>query len=379
MYTVHDFARMAADGVRMDAYARAIVRAVKPGSVVVDLGAGTGIFSLLAARAGAKRVHAIDPNPAIFILPELARAAGVSNKITIHHALSAEVDLPEQADVIVSDLRGATALNADYLAAIRDARARLLRPGGALLPASDRLFVALVEADEMWRWLARGWEAFEQRGIPSAYVRTSILNAVYHDVPGPIGASDVLSNAAHWGTVDWATHDAPVVEATVDVSMQRDGLAHGLCVWFETTVLDDIAYDTAPGTRSVYSRAFFPLPQPTSVRHGEKATLTLRAHVRGERWAWEGRIGSAPDARPFRQSTFFGVPTDPAALLRESSTYKPTRSPSADRVRTLLDAMDGQRSVAELLELATGSLAKDSPGRAVAEDEARNVISRYGL
>ena len=73
MYTVHDFARMAADGARMNAFAQAIARAVKPGSVVVDLGAGTGIFSLLAAKAGAKRVHAIDPNPAIFLLPELAR------------------------------------------------------------------------------------------------------------------------------------------------------------------------------------------------------------------------------------------------------------------------------------------------------------------
>jgi protein arginine N-methyltransferase 1 len=379
MYSVHDFARMAADGVRLDAYARAIARAVKPGSVVVDLGAGTGIFSLLAARAGAKRVHAIDPNPAIFLLPELARAAGVADRITIHHALSAEVELPEHADVVISDLRGATALNADYLAAIRHARARFLRPGGTLIPQVDRLLVALVEAEEMWRWLSSGWEAFDARDVPSTAVRASIVNAVHQDVLCPIGANGVLSEPAQWGTVEWATHDTPVVEGTVAVPLRRRGVAHGLCVWFETVLLDEIAFDTRPGTDSVYSRAFLPLPEPTAVDDGESAKLTLRAHVRGERWAWEGQIRGKGDARSFRQSTFFGLPTDPAALLRESSAHRPSPSPSAQRLRALLDAMDGQRTVAELVDLVTATHAKDSPSRSAAEDEARNAISRYGL
>jgi type I protein arginine methyltransferase len=375
MYTVHDFARMAADGVRMDAYARAIARAVKPGSVVVDLGAGTGIFSLLAARAGAKRVHAIDPNPAIFLLPDLARAMGVADRITIHHALSAEVELPERADVIVSDLRGVTPLNADYLTAIRDARARLLRPNGTLVPQADRLFVAFVEAEDMWRWLSRGWEAFDAHDVPSASVRTSIVNAIHHDVAAPLRADDVLTQPAHWGTVDWATHDAPVVEATVQLAPRRAGIAHGLAVWFETQLLDDIGFDTAPGKPSVYSRAFLPLPEPMSIELGDRAKVTLRAHVRGERWAWEGEIVGTDAVRRFRQSTFFGVPTDPAALLRESSAFKPTRSTSADRVRILLDAMDGQRTVAELVELMTAR----SPGPSSSiEEETRLAISRYG-
>lgn len=379
MYTVHDFARMAADGARMDAFAKAIARAVKPGSIVVDLGAGTGIFSLLAAKAGAKRVHAIDPNPAIFLLPELARATGVADRITIHHALSAEVDLPERADVIVSDLRGATALNGDYLTAIRHARARFLRPGGTLIPQIDRLVVALVEADGMWRWLSSTWEAYEARGLPSAPIRASIVNALHQDIMAPIAASDLLSEPARWGTVDWATHDTPVVDGTVDVAIRRRGVAHGLCVWFETTLVDDIGFDTRPGVDSVYSRVFLPLPAPIEVDAGESAKLTLRAHVRGERWAWEGRIGAKGDARSFRQSTFFGLPTDPAALLRESSAHKPSCSPTAQRLQTLLAAMDGQRTVAELVDLVTATLAPDSPLRSAAEDEARNAISRYGL
>ncbi|MBF5066135.1 class I SAM-dependent methyltransferase, partial [Salmonella enterica subsp. enterica serovar Istanbul] len=102
---------------------------------------GTGIFSLLAARAGAKRVYAIDVNPAVWLVPELAAENGMADKITIHHGSSIEFDLPEKVDVIVSDMRGTTPLHGDHASAVRDARTRWLKPGGILIPARDRLFV----------------------------------------------------------------------------------------------------------------------------------------------------------------------------------------------------------------------------------------------
>src|SRR5690554_5347637 len=97
---------MAADGVRMDAYARAITETVQPESVVLDIGAGTGILSLLAARAGARKVHAVDTNPAVLLLRELAAENGLADRIEVHHTSALELVLPERADVIVSDLRG---------------------------------------------------------------------------------------------------------------------------------------------------------------------------------------------------------------------------------------------------------------------------------
>ena len=59
MYTVAEFGAMAADPARMRAYEEALRRTVKPGCVVVDVGAGTGIFSIWACKLGAARVHAI--------------------------------------------------------------------------------------------------------------------------------------------------------------------------------------------------------------------------------------------------------------------------------------------------------------------------------
>src|SRR3954447_1597404 len=115
MYSVLDYGRMAGDRVRMGAYSRAIARVVKSGDVVLDIGAGTGIFSLLAARAGARRVHAVDVNPAVWLLGDLAAENGLSDRIQIHQCSSIGLELPEPVDVVVSDLRGSFPLHGTHL------------------------------------------------------------------------------------------------------------------------------------------------------------------------------------------------------------------------------------------------------------------------
>jgi type I protein arginine methyltransferase len=372
MYTVLDYGRMAADGVRMDAYARAIAAAVKPGSVVVDIGAGTGIFSILAARAGAKRVHAIEPNPAIWLVPELARENGVSDRITVHHASSLDVTLDERADVVISDMRGTSPLHGDHIRAIRDARERFLAPGGALIPQHDRLFVALVENDELTRALARGWLAFDRLGLSASAAKTSILNSVYDDRARPLNASDVLSTAASWGALDYATCDGSVVEATVDVSVLRGGKAHGLAIWFDATVADGIGYTSAPGWSLAYARTYLPLADEVSVAAGDAARITVRADARGGRWAWDTRITSgASVTADLRQSTFLGAPTSAADLLKQSQAARPERSKEGDRVKRVLEGMNGERTIRDLALLA------DPDGPDAALDDVREVVARY--
>lgn len=89
----------------MDAYVKALRQAVTPESVVLDIGTGTGIFAMLACQFGAKKVYAIEPSDAIQVGKEIAAANGYDNSIEFIQKLSTEVELPEPADVIISDLR----------------------------------------------------------------------------------------------------------------------------------------------------------------------------------------------------------------------------------------------------------------------------------
>ena len=133
-YTPHDYASMLGDKGRINAYTAALKRAIDPESVVLDLGTGTGYFAVLSCLLGAKRVYAIEPNPAISIGEQLAEDNGVGKQITWFEDYSSNVDLPEQVDIIVSDLRGLLPQNEGNLSAIKDARSRFLKPNGTLFP-----------------------------------------------------------------------------------------------------------------------------------------------------------------------------------------------------------------------------------------------------
>lgn len=377
MYSVLDYGGMAADPVRMDAYARAIARTVKPGNVVLDLGCGTGIFTLLALRAGAARVHAVDLNPAIFLLPEIARENGVADKVIIHHVSSLELEPPEPVDVVVSDMRASSPLHGDHLAAVRDARRRWLAPGGVMIPSSDRLFVGAVESTGLAGHLARGWEGIENMGFSARAARTSVLNTVYDDRAASLIASDVITTSASWASLDYAACEDDSLCGAVELTNVRTGTAHGLAVWFEATVHDDIRYQTGPGWALAYARSFLPLLEPIRMQEGDRLRITLRAGIRGDRWAWEtqrvDRDGEA--GRLQRQATFFGMPSDPLALLRESSTFQPTLSAKGARIRDILARMNATRTTADLqreLEAACADVDK----RTVAAD-VREAVRRY--
>lgn len=382
MYSVLDYGLMADDGVRMSGYARAIERAVKPGSVVVDLGSGTGICALLAARAGARHVYAVDYNPAVWVARDLAQENGFGDRISVHESSSFEVELPEKADVIVSDLRGQTPLNGNNLAAVADARARWLKPGGISVPLRDRLFTCAVESDDLGRLLATGWETTSKYGFTSTAMRASILNSVHDDRRRTLPASAMLSTAETWATVEYwnpAAGDA-VYGGTVTLSVTRRGTAHGLAVWFETTMMEGLSYSSAPGQDLAYARCFLPFLEPVTLREEDRLEVSLRADARGERWSWETSVSDRSGASKarFRQASFLGMPTSPAALLRSSTSARPRVSPRGERMKRVLAALDGLRTVNEVIDELTRELLPDDPARARIADEVRDAIRTFG-
>src|SRR5438094_143041 len=95
-----------ADGNRVSAFRHAIEEVVTPGDVVLDLGSGTGILGLMACRAGAKRVYAVDEGPIVGLAREVAKANGFQDRITHIKGLSTRVALPEKVDIVLADQVG---------------------------------------------------------------------------------------------------------------------------------------------------------------------------------------------------------------------------------------------------------------------------------
>ena len=137
---------MLVDETRMCAFRDAIAATVRPGDVVVDIGAGTGVLSFLACTAGAKRVYAAESGPVIDLARELSEANGFGDRIVFMPEWSTAIEIPEPADVVITETIGNAAFDEGIVAWTIDARRRFLRSGGRILPRSVELWMAAAES-----------------------------------------------------------------------------------------------------------------------------------------------------------------------------------------------------------------------------------------
>ena len=117
---------------------------VRPGDIVLDVGAGSGILSVFAARAGAARVYAVERTSAAVLAQELAAANGVAEIVQVIHGDVMDVELPERVDVIVSEWLGGFGIDEGMLVPVIVARDRWLKPGGVMIPRLVMAWAALV-------------------------------------------------------------------------------------------------------------------------------------------------------------------------------------------------------------------------------------------
>src|SRR5215813_2945484 len=246
MYTISMYGFMIADNVRMDAYAEALRRAVNPDSVVLDIGAGTGVFALLACRFGARRVYAIEPAEAIQVAREIAAANGYAGRIEFIQKLSTEVTLPERADVIISDLRGLLPFLGRHISCVADARERLLKPGGTLISQRDDVWVAIVEAEETYNEYLSPWDIYE-------FDMTAARRVVTNTTGWKVRKDDseiLVAKPRLWTTLDYSSISDPNVDGEMSFDVTRDGKAHGMLIWFDATMADGVGFSNAPGAEN---------------------------------------------------------------------------------------------------------------------------------
>ncbi|MBV9945306.1 MAG: class I SAM-dependent methyltransferase [Myxococcales bacterium] len=314
MYSLHDYSRMIVDETRVGAYVRALEAVVRPGSVVADVGAGTGLFALLACRLGARRVYAIDTNGAIALGPELAHENGYSDRIVFFHRDAREVELPEPADVIVSDLRGALPFCGDHLAVLSDVRRRFLKPGGVLIPCCDHLRVAVVESPRLHEWATGPSDG--PLGLRLDGLRARLTNASCRDrVTEPLLPSHILSTITTWATLEYASASVAPVAGEAELRVERAGIGHGLALWFDAFLTEEIGFSTGPGHELCYGRLFLPWPSPVVLSKGDDVRVNLWSQPQGSPWGWNTSVHSSSTGRTiqsFKQSDFLSWPENPS-------------------------------------------------------------------
>ncbi|HEY0015030.1 MAG TPA: 50S ribosomal protein L11 methyltransferase [Longimicrobium sp.] len=370
-YTLRGHAAMIADRVRMDAYQAALERTVRPGSVVLDIGTGTGLMALMACRLGARRVFAADPGDSIRLARAAARASGFADRIEFIQGLSTQIELPERADVIVSDLRGVLPLFQHHVASLADARDRLLAPGGVLIPRMDTLFAAPVQAEKDYQAIVGPWDD-HGRGFALDAARRAALNEWNKT---HFGADDLLAPPRVWAVLDYRTERNPHVRGTLRWTAERAATAHGFAVWFDAELAEGAGFTTGPdGEKTIYGTAFFPWLAPVPLAEGDVVEVELQARLIHDEyvWVWNTRV-EGPDGEKarFRQSTFLAQPATTADLRKRAHDFRPVLGEQGRVDQLVLGMMDGGATLEEI----ANALQRRFPERFRVWEEA---LSRAG-
>lgn len=147
---------MVRDEARNNDYQAAIERAVGPDTRVLDIGSGTGLLAMMAARAGAKSVVSCEMNPAIAgAATDIVALNGYADRVRVigrkSTELDAQADLGGRVDLLVSEIIAGNLLSEGVLPVMTDAVDRLLAPGGRMIPEAGHVVVSLVDLPDLGR------------------------------------------------------------------------------------------------------------------------------------------------------------------------------------------------------------------------------------
>ena len=342
MYSLDEFGDMVGDSLRFPAYRDAIAKAVKPGDVAIDIGSGPGIFALLAAKAGARKVYAIDIENVVEFGRPLAAANGLADRIEFLRGDSRQILLPERANVIISDVRGALPLFGQGILALNDARKRFLAEGGRMVPQRDSLLAALVEVPESYDRIVAPWKSVAGLDLEGAL--PIVLNTMYKRQFKP---EQLLTEPKVWHELDYLDGANARAGCVLQFVCRRAGTAHGFVIWFQTHLFEGIGFNTRPGTAdSVYGQVFLPLLCPVDLSEGEAVRAGLYADLVGTdyvwRWEFESAAAKGRGANSFKQSTFQGGKLSPSSLRKRAAEFVPVLSEAGLAERWLFLAMDGK-------------------------------------
>jgi len=266
------------DHPRNDAYAAAIARAAS-GKRVLDIGTGTGLLAMMAAKAGAISVTTCE---AVAVIAEHARAIvarnGFQDRITVlaRHSTDLAVgrELAAPAEVLITETFSSDLLSEGVLATVEHAHRQLLVPGAVVIPRAAGAKAYLIGGGEIEGMLFAG----SSHGFdlsPFNDFAPPILAASVNNVP-----HDVLSDDVGLLEFDLRAREFPMATSMVEVTVTKTGIAAGFVQWIHLDLDGQFHYENRPSAEphaeSHWTQIIHRFPRPIRVEKGAVLRIGIR-------------------------------------------------------------------------------------------------------
>ena len=272
---------MLADARRNKAFRAAIEKVVDDGSHVLDIGTGSGLLAMMAARAGAAHVTACEVSaPVAAIAGKIVAQNGLSDRITVvakrSNTLVIGEDMEKPADVVIAEVFDQGLIREGALPTLRHAVHRLAAPGATLIPRAATVKGVLVEMPALRAVNPikeiEGFDLSAFDDFRSTYLNMPDLNREPHR-----RLSDAFVIAAY----DFAALK-PVASGrdevkVLDVPIIEKGAVQAIVYWFDLDLADGVTYSTGPSEeKSHWGQALQFFDTDTAVEAGATVPLTVR-------------------------------------------------------------------------------------------------------
>jgi len=263
------------DEKRNAAFERALTNAITPETIVLDIGSGTGLLAMMAARAGAKETVTCEMVPQ---LAELARDTvalnGLADRIITLDKKSTSLvigyQMGHKANLLVTETVDCGLLGEGIVSSIAHAKANLLTEDAQIVPCAATVYATVVESPRLRNLnCARTAEGFDvsliNRYATSHYVPVRLAAFEYTPLtdPFPVFSFDFVN-----GTI------APE-RKQIEVQALRDGTAHCVIFWFHMQLDHENAISNEPGSTTHWEQALQCLESEVEVRAGEKLVIDV--------------------------------------------------------------------------------------------------------
>jgi protein arginine N-methyltransferase 7 len=273
------------DEARNQAYEAALIRAVHSEAHVLDIGAGTGLLAMMAARAGAKAVVTCEMIPAVAdAAADIIALNGYADRVRVvakcSTDLDVEADLGGRADILVSEIVANDVLHENALPVMEDAVRRLLKPGGTMIPSSGQAMAALAY-----------WGGLDERrlGEVAGFDMSPFNRLDRFPRRLPVGAASLALRSAPQVLFDFDfTSGGPYRGRETRLELIAEGgPVNGVVQWIRLQLDAEGVYENRPGpdATSAWAALFHPFDREIDPEPGEAVRIAA-AHSRYDIRIW---------------------------------------------------------------------------------------------
>jgi Flp pilus assembly protein TadD len=275
------------DRHRNDAYFAALCTAITSDTHVLEIGTGSGLLAMMAAKLGAWKVTTCE---AVSEIADIARVIvaenGFTPPVTVVSKMSTKIvvgtDMDDRADLLVSEILSSEFLGEGVLSSIEDAKCRLLKPGARIIPARGSIQFALFGGSD----IEQNIRVDNVYGFDLSKFNTIIAQKQYlsrNDLNIELLTDDTCAF-----TFDFVENDRfPANERQIfEIPVRKAGRCCGIIQWIRLEMDDTVVFENHPSIKNLSSswqQCIYSFPTAIDLLPGQVAVISA-AHNRNTPW-----------------------------------------------------------------------------------------------